>query len=84
MKKIWIRADNADATNTLKQHCYITFDRKIPYTLEPYIGNKMLCNSRGGLVNPDELFVDISDLSSEKLDVNKCCKKCLSMYYKNI
>jgi hypothetical protein len=70
--------ESEDGERTLKQHGYTEAMRGAWYA-DKYIGNKQLCNKKGGVHDGDK-FVPMDEINSEELDRNNCCKKCLRIY----
>ena len=80
-KIVWSTLDSADGERTLKQHAYIEAERNPSWNhAKKYIGNKQLCNSKGGVHDGDK-FVSINDIDYEEIKDN-CCKKCLNIFNK--
>lgn len=78
----WLTLESSDATATLKQHCYIPFERSTYIIGEKYQGNKALC-SIGGCSSDGDTFDHYDTLESESLNVDRACKTCLKIYKSN-
>lgn len=72
MKRVTL--DNSTATATLKQHIYISKERKRRYTGEVYIGNISLCG-KFGAANENEEYENLDVLQGEAKS-NNFCKTC--------
>ena len=70
--------ESFDGERTLKQHGYTEAMRGAWYA-DKYKGNKQLCNKKGGVHDGDK-FVSMDEINAEKIDRDKCCKKCLRIY----
>jgi hypothetical protein len=70
--------ESSDGERTLKQHGYTEAMRGPSYS-DKYEGNKQLCNKKGGVHDGDK-FVSMNEINPEKIDRDRCCKKCLRIY----
>lgn len=84
MKVKWFTPESIDGERTWSQHTFMSATRKTPYIGEEYEGNRMLCNSRRGIDDEDELFMNFNKIEPEKFNENRVCKKCLKIYNKLI
>ncbi len=78
----WVTLDSADGEHSIKQHAFVSKERKYPYTLEPYPGNTSLCNQiRASDPNTGDTDSSWKDLENEFIK-ESCCKNCLKVYNK--
>ena len=77
MEYAWSTVENADATRTLKQHCYVSAKRG-KFWETPYEGNKALCGM-GGISENGDTYISVSEIFAEDIK-DDCCKSCLKKF----
>ena len=76
---IWSTMDNQHGEVSLKQHAYMSVQRKRPWSGELYEGNKTLCSKLGASYD-GEIYTTIDRIDSEAISEN-ACKKCLKIFH---
>lgn len=71
----WFTPEAWDGLRVYAQHAFIQYETERPYTCEPYIGNKQLCNNRF-LDDGNEEIMPFDEIE-EEVQHNACCKHCL-------
>lgn len=82
MNKVkWNTPDSIDGERSIKQHAFISAQRKSAFWEEPHKGNKSLCSNMG-ISDDGHRYIPLERIESEPLDESKACKKCLRSYLK--